>query len=172
MDRALYRRRTGYEGPPPLKPLTYRTKPCRKCGEPFDPVSSNHKYCSVLCREGLKTCENCGQEYVPSRHTIGRFCSTECHYDTKRAGRTTADKQGYVLERIIVEGRPQWVAQHRLVMERTLGRPLLESESVHHVNGDRADNRLENLELWKTRTHPKGVRVADYHCAGCRCNEL
>ena len=63
---------------------------------------------------------------------------------------------GYVEEKH--NGR--WVGQHRLVMERHIGRPLLAMESVHHRNGDRADNRIENLELWAS-THPPGQRVED-----------
>lgn len=52
------------------------------------------------------------------------------------------------------------IAQHRFVYSEFLGRPLLAHENIHHINGDRRDNRLENLELW-SKSQPSGQRVTD-----------
>ena len=51
-------------------------------------------------------------------------------------------------------------AQHRIIMQQNLGRELLPNENVHHLNGDRTDNRIENLEIWST-SQPSGQRIED-----------
>jgi len=52
------------------------------------------------------------------------------------------------------------IAEHRAVMAQHLGHQLARDENVHHLNGVRSDNRLENLELW-VRPQPAGVRTTD-----------
>jgi hypothetical protein len=107
-------------------------------------------------------CHGCGKEFEGSRYPSGAFnrtrkyCSEACENVTRREKAFIIDKYGYKLLR--ADGG--YIPEHRAVVERQLGRQLFADETVHHKNGDRADNRPENLELWSSR-HGKGQRVED-----------
>lgn len=119
------------------------------------------------------TCRQCGKDFEARRFRVrgGRlhssgfrkqlYCSGTCR-NYARKTKQKIDKHGYVYT--YRPGGTKWqrtqIYEHRLVMERVLGRQLLPHETVHHKNGNRTDNRPENLELWASR-HPRGQRQAD-----------
>jgi len=109
-----------------------------------------------------------------SKYTI-RYCSyhvgkiTRERQDKNRppVGTRKVDRHGYVRVRIEQPRKNSWWwPEHRLVMEEHLGRELAKGESVHHKNGIKDDNRLENLELWAS-SHPSGQRAKDICCPSC-----
>lgn len=82
----------------------------------------------------------------------------------KWKGGRIIDKDGYMTILIPKDKREKyWKAyayEHRNVMERHLGRKLFKHETIHHKNGIKTDNRIENLELW-SKSHPYGQRIED-----------
>lgn len=87
----------------------------------------------------------------------------ELRYDSRRGvpnwkGGRIRTSSGYI--QIHVGSPKKYEMEHRLVMEQHLGRKLLPQENVHHINGIRDDNRIENLELWVVM-QPTGQRVSD-----------
>lgn len=77
-----------------------------------------------------------------------------------KVGEWRESSHGYITRQRLIDGKRITEYEHRVVMGQMIGRDLLKTETVHHINGNKTDNRPENLELWVTH-QPSGQRPAD-----------
>jgi len=83
-------------------------------------------------------------------------------------GGMTHDSNGYVMFSSKAHGANRGRREHRVVMEQIIGRPLSADEIVHHINGNKADNRPENLSIESRATHNREHGSGRLMvCAGC-----
>lgn len=165
---------------------TFGERNCDHCGLAYNAKSAHQRFCSQLCctravhvrnRRGdvvERPCEGCGKVFRPRPGNAGRFCSRPCLYKVSRGDRAGhwrggrhVTPSGYIRvwapEHPGAMGRGGYVPEHRLVMEQKLGRRLERGESVHHIDGDRANNAPENLQLRRGK-HGRG---AAHRCRDC-----
>lgn len=158
---------TGCETPFPQRSIGSTRLYCsRKCGDRMGQAARRARpdYVSPKEREDWPRCsiDSCDKPKLVhglcAMHAerVKKYGDPHFTKHVRRPGEWRESRDGYLYR--FVNGEKQ--LQHRQVMEEHLGRRLWTDETVHHINGDRSDNRLENLELW-SKWQPAGQRVED-----------
>ena len=117
----------------------------------------------TLGRENRKledrNCPQCGVIFRPVR-SGSKYCSRKCMWannggHNKKAESWWKNSRGYIEGRVWVGETQRRVKKHRWVMEQHLGYAINPRDDVHHLNGNKEDNRIENLELICHSEHTK-----------------
>lgn len=135
---------------------------CEICGNKRKVISSylktrSGRFCSAKCRDfffaqmpNYKFCIICGKKFKDRKSGEKKYCSHTCYAESlKRSSVSGSNK--YITE--IVNGKR--VYQHRIVVEKWIGRKLKRNEIVHHKDGNRSNNHPTNLEILSQSQHLK-----------------
>ena len=132
--------------------MTSDNPPCIQCGQVAKKPANSRRPRTGLVRGLCSTC----YAKAHAKGTLDDVALPVAKPYERPLWSKEISKTGYVT----IKTPRGLMHEHRWVMEQHLGRELINGESIHHVNGDRCDNRLENLELWASK-HPGGQRTVD-----------
>ncbi|MFY8160238.1 MAG: HNH endonuclease signature motif containing protein [Candidatus Kapaibacteriota bacterium] len=159
-----------------------RKEKCHNCNKEFISTKRNErdgwtKYCSRKCigesqRKGwVSICKFCkGHFYVAKSHLEregrgkqGTFCSIKCKSNWQSENLNFENNHNWMGGRFIRKdgyiginvGKGKYRLEHDIIIEKHIGRRIIKGEDVHHINGIRTDNRIENLQLCTKSEHTK-----------------
>lgn len=160
-------------------------KQCQNCGNVFLKAKSEVKrtkrhFCSKQCNfefnkgenhigflKELFACAYCDTKFLRTKNRVVRAnistCSKECRnkiHSSNMIGKKNfmwsggefISKSGY---KFILDVENGYIQEHRYIMQKHLNRTLLDIEVIHHENGDKLDNRIQNLTLMTQSEHAK-----------------
>lgn len=154
-------------------------KKCLECGNIFNSrTDRNNLFCSKKCasiyngKSRIKerythVCYICGKTYYNLKE-YSKYCSIKCMGLNQAGENNPMWKSGRIIHKgysYILNNNYKYSTEHRKIYEDFIGRPLLKDEVVHHINENKLDNRLENLQLMTKgehiSLHKKGNIVPD-----------
>lgn len=142
------------------------SKECLNCKKEFKTYKSQDNiFCSNKCHYALtkkkswlkykQTCLVCSKEFIPPRMAEGgTYCSRKCR--GKHVTKDRIERKGYWYIRLPEHpdsSKQGYIAEHRVIMEKIIGRRLQKHEDVHHIDHNKKNNTVRNLEVLDAADH-------------------
>jgi len=137
---------------------------CEYCGKERDVTDGNYRNSQNKRKNEKTPCKPCAMKYEAAEKRRGVPSPLKGRQRPDMTGDKNPNFKGFYITsdgyKQVYLGKRKYRGEHRLVVEASIGRPLLKKEIVHHINGDTLDNRIENLILLPNEAKHKGIHAS------------